>query len=87
LWRHRLLKIPLEPSFSRRVWLAQATELVLWDAIAFLQYHCHLGLASAAELVQPAAAAAAAGAARGEAKEGLDPNAAEGLAEVEFPSS
>jgi hypothetical protein len=52
-------------------------------AIAFLRRH--LGLASADELAQPAAAAA--GAARGEPKEGLDPKTAEDLAEVQFPSS
>jgi hypothetical protein len=52
-------------------------------AITFLRRH--LGLASAEELAHPAAAAA--GAARGEAKEGLDPHTAEDLAEVQFPSS
>lgn len=51
--------------------------------IAFLRRH--LGLASAQELTEPAAAAA--GAARGEPKEGLDAGTAEELAEVQFPSS
>lgn len=51
--------------------------------IAFLRRH--LGLASAEELTEPAAAAA--GAARGEPKEGLEAGTAEELAEVQFPSS
>jgi hypothetical protein len=51
--------------------------------IAFLRRH--LGLASEQELTEPAAAEA--GAARGEPKEGLDPDTAEDLAEVQFPST
>lgn len=51
--------------------------------IAFLRKH--LGLASAEELTQPAAAAA--GAATGEPKEGLDLGTAEELAEVQFPAT
>jgi hypothetical protein len=51
--------------------------------IAFLRRH--LGLASEQELTEPAAAEA--GAAKGEPKEGLDPDTAEELAEVQFPST
>jgi hypothetical protein len=58
-------------------------EEAIRPVIAFLRQH--LGLASAQELSEPAAAEA--GAAQGEPKEGLDPDTAEELAEVQFPSS
>ena len=58
-------------------------EEAIRPVIAFLRRH--LGLASPEELTEPSAAAA--GAAQGEPKEGLDPGTAEELAEVQFPSS